>query len=351
MSLSNRHWRRYWLLVLLCVSQIRPTFQISDEVEGYYFLNKFIHAEKWNHSKNTIECWSNQGKWLNENDNITYYLEDFDTKMNWPAASTDCFKYYYQYRTKPHNISWVVDSDSNCYHHYHHRWSKDKFCRDFGGHNILLIGDSINIQLYQTLLLITTKDTSITSIDCSIELQSSAPIHSDVHYYTNDEYKANRDKILSSSNISLVIYNRGIHYLEGNIFISDLTEAFDFIQTKYPNISIIFRNTPVGHPNCGQQFNSEPLQIMPEISSLDAPGHPEFHWKEAAMQNELSQKLIREKYPNIVYWDVFRMTMLRQDKHCQYRGDCLHYCFHSVIDSWIIFLMNIGAIFSHQNDE
>jgi len=368
LSVIINYW--FWTLVSVwecCSNPVTSPFVIdsnttrrllSSEIEivqGYYFLKKFLSIEKWNTAISTLQCWSEKGKWINESDGIAYYFEDFDTKVNWPAASKVCFNYYYQYRTmtNPTNLSWITDSDDICPRSYHHQWSKERFCRAFGGHNILIVGDSINIQLYQTLLLMTTKDTSRVSIDCSVELQGASTseiVKTNVHYYSLDDWKVNQDRIPISLNVSVLIYNRGIHYVEDNMFLKHLSEMFDFVKNKYPNISIIFRNTPVGHPGCETQFASGPLESVPVIAKLEAPAHPEFHWKEAAKQNELSWHFIRENYPSVIYWDIYRMTMLRPDRHCQFRNDCLHYCFHSVIDSWVIFLTNMATLFTHESD-
>ena len=252
-----------------------------------------------------------------------------------------------------------MENESICPRKYHHNWSKERFCRAFGGHNILIMGDSIHAQFYQTLLLINNQNTNKTSIDCSIELQSRSPVYSIVHFFRSHEkddwqVNLNRNHILTTYNISLLIYNRGMWYSNDTDLVSSMTEFFDFMISKHPNINVVFRSTPVGHPGCMTQFSSEPLENVPTIAEIGATAHPQHHWKEVAMQKEMIQNFIRAKYPRVIYWDVYRMTMLRRDRHGLTKfmlgNDCLHYCFHSVIDSWVIFLTNLVSLFSHESN-
>jgi hypothetical protein len=146
---------------------------------------------------------------------------------------------------------------------------------------------------------------------------------------------------IHSLNISLVIFNRGAHYVHDNVLVDRLTSIFDYITKVHPSVTFIFRNTPVGHKDCSGFFYSEPQWYSTVSEQLGEPSHPEFHWQEIADQSPIARDLIRSKYPHIIYFDVFKMTMLRPDHHCLENGDCLHYCFHSVIDSWVIFFTNI----------
>lgn len=327
----------------------------------FHFLGREIPEKKWVAATDTLKCWSTQGDWNNETDGIKYYFEDFDTGQNGPSNSRRCHHYYNSVRhlTYPYSLSWYTDS-KKCPVSYESQWSKQHLCESLHGKNILIVGDSISTQFYQTLVLINTGDTSLNTVNCTVETPHSAHPYINIHFLRNDiltianvTHDNKEEDHLAYSwatqyewepsikdlNISLVVLNRGAHYVHNNVLVERLTTVFDYLTKKHPTVTFLFRNTPVGHVGCPDLFQSAPYATVPAL--VGEPSHPDWHWQEIADQNAITRELIHSKYPHIVYFDVYKLTMLRPDHHCLEKGDCFHYCFHSVIDSWAIFFTNI----------
>lgn len=331
-------------------------------VSRFHFLGRDIKYDKWKNAMDTIQCWGTQGDWNNETDGIKYYFEDFDTGQNGPSNSRRCHHYYNSVRhlTYPYSVSWYTKS---CPIKYNTQWSKTRLCEALHGQNILIVGDSISTQFYQTLVLINTGDTSLNTINCSLEVPHSNNPYITVHFLRNDILTIqnithdNREEdhlayswatqyewepSIETLNISLVIMNRGAHYVKDHVLVERLTSIFDFLPQRHPSVTFIFRNTPVGHVDCPNYFQSVPYDSVP--TTVGEPSHPDWHWQEISDQNAITKDLIHTKYPHIIYFDVYKMTMLRPDHHCLEKGDCFHYCFHSVIDSWVIFFTNVAHL-------
>jgi hypothetical protein len=73
---------------------------------------------------------------------------------------------------------------------------------------------------------------------------------------------------IETNNISLLILNTGPHYTNGRneLFVSVLNATLTYIFQRYPTISVIFRNSAHGHPNCEKQFQAAPLTEQPGMS-------------------------------------------------------------------------------------
>lgn len=262
----------------------------------------------------------------------------------------------------PYNFSWVAEKDT-CPSRYQPQWSKHSFCSVFSGHNIMVVGDSLSTQFYQTLVLINTGDTSWNKVNCSAEVGGDNAFVN-IHFFRNDilaiegitgdkdyQHEAANPAVarqvewepsIRPLNISLLVLNRGLHYVKDDVLLTRYSTLFDYLATAHPQVTVVLRSTPVGHHMC----ESRPL-LMEPLEEIPTTHGSEFYWQEIADQYNITANLIETKYRNVVFFDVYKMTMLREDRHCKhYNHDCLHYCFHSVVDSWVVFFLNIGQLFS-----
>lgn len=357
-------------LLIFFVSILIQT-SLSDTTKSdlsYHFLGKPITKQKWEEASEVLKCWSMKGSWQERVDDIPNYAPDFDTKQNYPANSRQCWAYYTRIKGAPYayNISWVAEKGT-CARRYISQWSKQSFCRVYGGHNIMVVGDSLSTQFYQTLVLINTGDTSLNSIKCDANDDRPESVVN-VRFIRNDvltikgvtgdqdyQHEVLNPAVATQSewepsiralNISLLVLNRGLHYVKDDVLMTRYSALFTYLTSTYPDVTILLRSTPVGHAGCeGRHHFLPPLQTMP--TTFGDPQIPVFYWEEIASQYNMTAELVTEKYKNVIFFDVFKMTMLRADRHgMHYNHDCLHYCFHSVIDAWVLFFLNIGQLFN-----
>jgi len=357
--------------ISITASEVTDNNTTSTKYHQHHFLGKPITNSKWNHAVDTLKCWSEHGNWQQQPDEVPNYAPDFDTKQNYPANSKQCWAYYTRIKGThytPYNISWVAEKETCPTARYIPQWSKKEFCRIYGGHNILIVGDSLSTQFYQTLVLINTADTSLNSVKCTAEDGIIESIIN-IHFIRNDilaiknitgdkdyQHEVVNPAVARQSewqpsiralNISLIILNRGLHYVQDDVLLTRYSTLFDYLSDQYPDVTVVLRSTPVGHAGCeGRHHLLPPLETIP--TSFRDPKIPEFYWQEIGNQYNITAELITSKYKNnVIFFDVFKMTMLRADRHgMHYNHDCLHYCFHSVIDSWVIFFLNIGLLFT-----
>lgn len=134
--------------------------------------------------------------------------------------------------------------------------------------------------------------------------------------------------------------NRGAHYQDDATVLRDIEDTLTVLRRDRPDLLVIYRNTPAGHPGCGDNSTrfGPPLQHPANYS-----GHPMwqpdhlFHWSHFARQNELVRELLRTKFPHVLYIDVAGVTALRPDGHA-HPEDCLHYCIPGPVDVWWEFI-------------
>ena len=128
-------------------------------------------------------------------------------------------------------------------------------------------------------------------------------------------------------NISVIVFNRGAHYEANDTeFIDDVNLAFSYVNTHFPNTTVLYRATAVGHADIDKLFYSSPLTIPQPFNMTN----PEFHYADFQRQNELVQNLIDKRFPNYIYLDVYPMSILRADSH----RDPLHYCIPGPTSAW-----------------
>lgn len=128
--------------------------------------------------------------------------------------------------------------------------------------------------------------------------------------------------------VDVAVVNRGAHYEPTPKFERDLAAFFRYFRNRFPDMLMVYRNTPPGHDSC-EKLDS-PLASRQDPDSLP------FKWGEFREQNEIARKLTKQH--DYVYMDVDTMTALRPDGHKGMRednvSDCLHYCTPGPLDVW-----------------
>lgn len=137
---------------------------------------------------------------------------------------------------------------------------------------------------------------------------------------------------LGALNISLLLLNRGAHYVPDDVLLAEINTTMWQLQMQYPYISIIWRNTPHGHLSYQRHLGGPPLLQPPPQSELS-----KYNYNSFARQNTLVERLLSEHYPHVLFMDVFTSTVLRADGHY----DPLHYCQPGPVYNWVYLLLNI----------
>lgn len=319
-------------------------------------------------NKSCLKLWGEKGSWVKGANNVAKYHIDFDTRADRTAASKTCFEYYNLVRTRPltdYSFYWNVNNDrdgstnnklSACKSEYNSQWSLNRFCNALGNKTIMIVGDSLNLHFYFTMLLMTTGDTSYNNIVCDeytkitvlfirndyLHIESVTPKDENDNYAVGDALPW--ESYILSHNVSQLLLNRGMHYRNDDLVLRHMSTLFTYLESKYPELVIMFRSSTAGHIDCVNNFESPPMLEYQDWNSIVYDDFdkraPNYHWKDIYVQNQLIKNLLIEKFPKIYYMDVERLTRLRQDHHTGLAGDCAHYCFYSVVDDWVIFFTN-----------
>ena len=159
--------------------------------------------------------------------------------------------------------------------------------------------------------------------------------------------------LIGKHNISLLVLNRGPHWMNETVVLRDLRETLTAVfQAHGPNISVIYRTAVPGHTGCGRFFDSPPQlpRLEPEAGSDPAAAptvqQTPYHWQQISEQNKAIASMLASDFPQVVLLDVHRSTVLRADSHREPPWDCLHYCIPGPIDSWVELLFSQLAVLS-----
>lgn len=136
----------------------------------------------------------------------------------------------------------------------------------------------------------------------------------------------------------ILILNRGSHYVNDSILMAEIEETFTGLFARYPNASVIYRNTPHGHGCFDLQcFAGAPL-TREQAAEVYHDSKKPYHYEDFAHQNGLVQMFLEQRFPQVLYLDVFTSTVMRKDCHRDY----LHYCAGApAMSNWVNLIFNI----------
>jgi len=211
--------------------------------------------------------------------------------------------------------------------------------------NITIVGDSLNFQMFASLVL-TYGDNSSQPSE-SDQCNRRRPVVSAMlcrgrvrlRYIRNDrliekgdiqkgpcEYCSSFWDIISRSDVAL--FNRGSHYVDPATLLIETT-TFASRLSSYPHVAAFWRTTLPGHPGCDRFTTPTPSTERFVNSPLP------YHWDEFASQNSLAVAVLRKvARPRVSIVDIYNFTIGRRDRH-QGKGDCLHYCLPGPPDDWV----------------
>lgn len=326
-----------------------------------------------------FQCY-NDGGWLWDSAMEIYAPFRFDcNKPLWNPSAADNWRY--QWHTA-----------SQCELPYK-RFDAHHFCRLLDGRQLLLVGDSLQHELHDALLvllhsaspnltaealqtpLMTCDQWSCVShIICdgverdSSSSSSSRSLSTTIRFVRNDRLSLDDNLISRDSGFyelpwlhfmqqqhTLLMINRGAHYEIDDVFITAVNATLHYIHDHYgssdssssnsSSVEVLWRTTPAGHENC-MNFH-HPLTAAPDVQTLP------YHWDTFHHQNALVRELLSSQPQlqlNTHIVDVQPQTAMRADSH-ESSEDCLHYISPGVPETaWATLTYNVMAALQHNRD-
>ena len=311
--------------------------------------------------QNQLDRWSNEGFWEKGTHGMNYSV-----RYCIPVVVSCGCKLYHNVTTLEYK--WSIPSLSNSSSSImapFYGWSEEFMCQTMSGHNVLIVGDSINEHLffYWGMLATQNQDRVVQSFDYGNYLNINCSLFRLPSFglsfarsdrlrigdgisvrETQEMNKVYHDSpwihLIARRNITLLLLNRGAHFAADVDVLNNLNITLQHVTKTYPNVTIFYRNTPSGHPNCDSYRTSPPLLHPLDLTVNNSGPH---HWSEFYQQNVKTSMLILHDHPTVYLLDVVTPTSLRADHHNGF-GDCLHYCPHSVMDHWILLFVNAIAL-------
>ena len=121
---------------------------------------------------------------------------------------------------------------------------------------------------------------------------------------------------------AILVINRGMHFSLSHYFVPSMNRTLAWATKALPDTLLIWRNTPVGHPNC--MSHTAPLVTpLPRSAYITDPTAREYHWLDVHDQNDNVTALLNAHYPSVIPWDMDTSTSLRPDQHWK-ATDCVH---------------------------
>ena len=225
--------------------------------------------------QNHLDRWSNEGFWEKGNDGMNYSVRYCVPVV----VSCGC-----KYDNGTRKYKWSIPIASSPDMVPFRGWSEEFMCQTLSGHQVLIVGDSMNEHFYFYFGLLATQNQdrvvqsfdygSYLNINCSMFGLSSFGLsfaRSDrlwIQGISLPETPIVLNKVYHDSlwihliarrNITILFLNRGAHYAADVDVMTNLNMTLHHVTTTYPNVTVVYRNTPSGHPNCDTYRTSPPL--------------------------------------------------------------------------------------------
>ena len=211
------------------------------------------------------------------------------------------------------------------------------FCRLLQGRPVHVIGDSMS-GLFQDYLMMSASDgtkggrPAHASDDSTIICEDVAPARVPMlriyrvtaNKSTGLAYKG--DGVISGycggtpstpcKGSRIVVLNRGLHGVNTLDLLQEIRGLIEVIRQETSRVMIIWRDTPVGHPDC--MSYTAPIASPINASIYAASGEAfNYDWMGIYKQNANVSAMLQKEFPDVVWMEVSLATMLRPDKHAR----------------------------------
>ena len=244
-------------------------------------------------------------------------------------------------------------------------FSRATFCAALGGRDVLIVGDSMNYMLHDSLLsaLLVGERGPIDDHRqmhpcrghnvCAAEAAAAGAARPPVVRYARNDYLSltntdvgptERAWLRLVTNDTLLILNRGAHYVGEEALLPAVAATLSRVATTAPGAGGIWRATARG-----------PDEATALSKDAERAAHyallPVYGWGNFSRQNQLVEQLINavtlrgrpaaeraaRGVPGVVFLDIDASTSLRPDHH----RDSLHYCIPGPVDHWLALLQGV----------
>jgi hypothetical protein len=292
---------------------------LSSTAHSIQFLGRSFELGEWQKFQSEVDCWTNQGQWTPHPEwglqNLSFEILSPCYHHAYGPRST-CQALFY---TESLNHHWEL-LPGKCQRPTLLPFNNISTCQALkkSKGNIMIVGDSMNEFFGISVRNLFARNNP--SLTCDPACEKDCREHSqrnklpcggnnevniELFNIRNDHLSLTTVKVENSElnvhqmpwfpllgkyNISLLILNRGAHFSESDVLFSELNTTFRALQVQFPNISIIWRNTPYGH-DYRRHVGAAPLKEP--LHSTDHNFHRmPHHYPQFDEQNQLIRKYV-----------------------------------------------------------
>lgn len=228
-------------------------------------------------------------------------------------------------------------------------WNATQFCEIMHNKTLAVVGDSINLELRNSLFFILGGNAERNLPPESLKLVCGNRMKL---YFLRDDNLENFQYVLNKTGgvIDVLIINRGAHYQTDDLLLPSLRnytrEVIDYQSqmrlSHNKSVRVFWRTTPPGHLNCLNVTEpAQSLQLMESIiGNKSLHKMPHWGWWDFKRQNEVI--LAELAASNLTYdiLDGYEMMIMRPDLHKTREKDCLHSCYPGKSDAYTPLLLH-----------
>ena len=228
-------------------------------------------------------------------------------------------------------------------------WDATTFCDLVKYATVSIIGDSLSWEQYSSLLQILEetvhqKDQHRSKTYHRNHFQMGCPGDQTQFVFRNDpRLEFVEDAVKGASFPSVLILNRGAHYVNDTTILSDMERLVEQLRnwqatcdSRKIRCHLFWRTTVPGHPGC--EANSKPINNLTEMEATvnDLKNYDNvtihYHWYDFQHQNLLMVDHLKRAGLDFEVIDAYHINILRPDEHRVQSGDCLHNCYPGKMD-------------------
>ena len=240
---------------------------------------------------------------------------------------------------------------------YQKEFSAELFCRLTSNMVIMFIGDSINFEMYQSLVHLLGKQVDKELHVMSVkERKGRTPMVINVCGSSNVTLVYRWSKQLTAGGTSIaieqmlqeqfptmIVLNTGAHYQRDDLFQRNVDKALKLMkgwQESCRNLNLtcpFFWQTSVpGIANC--TTFSQPVNDLFQME-MHVALNPVYHWDQFKKQNDLAIKVLEESQLSYQIIDAYEVGLQRPELHVS-EEDCLHNYDLAVADALNVMLLH-----------
>lgn len=244
-------------------------------------------------------------------------------------------------------------------------WNGDQFCKLLRFGTVSIIGDSLNWEMYSSLLqLLGARVLQSSQHKSKTYKQNHPQLACDGKtrfVWRNDARLENVTDSIRNDFPNVLVLNRGAHFKNDTELlagvrknIEEVRDWFDICEKRQLKCHFFWRTSVPGHPGCKnftQPVND--LAYMEErVADLSLYNNRSinYHWYDYQHQNKLVLKELEQSGLEYHVIDAYEPNMRRPDEHRAHQDDCLHSCYPGKMDVYNQLLFHFLKIHRTKDD-